>query len=306
MRRSAETLTSVGNALFQAGEGLRELDAGGWHGPATDAFHDYFDGEPARWLTSGDAFHHAAEALVSYAEVFDWAQREAEHAAVVWEHGRRISEQALARYQADAARAEAQAQREGAPTPDLPFTDPGQQLREAAHQQLDRARQQLQEAGNRAQAAVAGARDQAPTAPTLVEQAATFVGEIGGGIGAAATEAASFIGTISPHHLITDPAQYGQDMADLASGIKAAATHPVSFTKPLWTGTPGPEIPGVHWVSSLLTERSPPEPSAPERPSAQRARAEQPSRQHNRATGHPPPARLQDEIWRSHWPRKAR
>lgn len=113
LRRSADTLTRMGNALIQAGEGLRKLDTGGWHGPAADAFHEYFDGEPTRWLTSGDAFHQAAAALTDYIPVFEWAQREAEQAAAVWEHGKKLSDDAFAQYQADVARAEEQAHRDG-------------------------------------------------------------------------------------------------------------------------------------------------------------------------------------------------
>lgn len=244
LRRSAETLTRMGNALVQAGEGLRKLDTGGWHGPAADAFHEYFDGEPARWLASGDAFHQAAQALTDYTAVFEWAQREAEQAAFVWEQGKKLSEDAFAKYQADVAQAEAQARQSGSVPPELPWNDPGQALRDAANEQLNRARQQLKEAGDRAQGLVAAARDQAPSAPNLFEQLATFGGEFGKGVGAAATEAASFIGTISPIRLITDPVQYGKDMSDLAGGLKAAVTNPASFAKAAvdwdtWSRNPG-------------------------------------------------------------------
>ncbi|MGI8312907.1 putative T7SS-secreted protein [Saccharopolyspora hattusasensis] len=260
LQRSADTLTRIGNALVQAGEGLRKLDTGGWHGPAADAFHEYFDGEPARWLASGDAMHQAARALTDYIAVFGWAQREAEQAAFVWEHGKKLSEDAYAKYRGDVARAEAQARQTGSAPPSLPWNDPGQALRDAANDQRNRARQQLKEAGDRAQALVAAARDQAPAAPNLFEQVASFAGEFGKGVGAAATEAASFIGTISPTRLITDPAQYGRDMAALGDGVKAAATNPVAFAKAAvdwdtWSRNPGRAL-GKLGFDGLLTAGS--------------------------------------------------
>lgn len=116
------------------------------------------------------------------------------------------------------------------------------------------------EAGDRAQALVAKARDQAPEAPNLFEQVASFAGEFGKGVGAAATETASFIGTVSPTRLITDPVQYSQDMSNLAGGLKTAATNPVAFVKTAvdwdtWARNPGRAL-GELTFDGLLTAGS--------------------------------------------------
>lgn len=109
---------------------MTRLDAGGWSGQAADGFHAFFDGEPARWIKSGDAFHAAAGALGNYATTLEWAQRQADEAIALWEQGQAATEQAKPA-QAQANQQAAAATAAGTPTmaAAVPFSDPGEEPR---------------------------------------------------------------------------------------------------------------------------------------------------------------------------------
>ncbi len=77
LRGTARSLSTYGDTLTQAGNGLKKIDDGGWTGPAGDAFRSAFDGEPARWITCGESFLSARDALNTYADTLGWAQNEA-------------------------------------------------------------------------------------------------------------------------------------------------------------------------------------------------------------------------------------
>jgi hypothetical protein len=95
VRTTASGFTVFGDALVTAGEGLKRIDTeDGWKGNAADKFREAFDGEPKRWITSGDAFHDAAAALTSYAGTLEWAQGQAAEAATLWKEGQEATQQA--------------------------------------------------------------------------------------------------------------------------------------------------------------------------------------------------------------------
>lgn len=128
VRQSAVTMTHSATALSATGGGLKKIDVGGWVGQAADRFREVFDAEPGRWVTAGDAFTDASEALVGYAHTLEWAQGQATEAITLWEHGQDLT-------------------------------------RQAAREKLDHARQLLDDAGDYAERIVALARDKAPPMP---------------------------------------------------------------------------------------------------------------------------------------------
>jgi hypothetical protein len=79
----AGVLGGVGAAFEEIGVGFREIDDGGWRGPAADAFRGLFERQPKRFLEAADAFVGAAVALDSYAAALSWAQRQAGEAVAL-------------------------------------------------------------------------------------------------------------------------------------------------------------------------------------------------------------------------------
>ncbi|WP_372342338.1 putative T7SS-secreted protein [Streptomyces sp. KL109B] len=99
MQATVRLLTQFGQTLTRVGSGLRRLDHGGWKGQAADAFHRFYDEEPKRWITCGDAFHDAAQALNSYSHTLTRAQGQAREAISLWEQGERQTQRARAAYE---------------------------------------------------------------------------------------------------------------------------------------------------------------------------------------------------------------
>ncbi|MFF5295661.1 WXG100 family type VII secretion target [Paractinoplanes globisporus] len=140
---TAQQLRARGDALHEAGTGLRRIDTGdGWSGRAADAFRARFQGQPGRWLEAGDCFHSAADALTSYSGTLTWAQREAARAIAQWNAGQ------------DAA----------------------------ARDTLDNARHQLDGAGDAAAGTVGSARDRAPEKPGFWSKVGDFFEDVGAGL----------------------------------------------------------------------------------------------------------------------------
>jgi hypothetical protein len=77
---TAASLGKFGDVLIRAGNGLRDIDDGGWTGTAADGFHRFFDNEPTRWFTCSDCFRSARDALDRYNETLQWTQGEAKQA----------------------------------------------------------------------------------------------------------------------------------------------------------------------------------------------------------------------------------
>lgn len=164
-------LRDYGDALHEAGTGLKRIDTTeGWSGKAADQFRAVFDGEPTKWLTAGDCFHDAAQAMNSYASTLRWAQSEAEEAIRLWDEAEADTARAKAEHQRAVQHEEQQAQQRSAAgthtTPrDIPFSDPGQNKRDAARHRLNEARSQLRSAGDAAAQKVGSVRDKAPEKP---------------------------------------------------------------------------------------------------------------------------------------------
>lgn len=76
-----------GEAMENAGNGLKRIDGGAWIGAAGNAFREAFSYEPGRWFAAGDAFEATATALSDYAGTLRWAQGQAADAAWLWDQG---------------------------------------------------------------------------------------------------------------------------------------------------------------------------------------------------------------------------
>jgi hypothetical protein len=175
VRQTSQNLTTYGDALHDAGQGLHRIDTSqGWSGPAADAFRAVFDGQPNKWIDAGDAFHTAAAALDTYAGTLTWAQQQAADAIRLWNQGQATTDAAVAAHAHAVQQAQAGAMASGSmPVPMLPFADPGAAQRSTAQDLLNRARSQLLSAGNTAADAIGHARDQAPQKPASGTRSAT-------------------------------------------------------------------------------------------------------------------------------------
>ncbi|MGW3273881.1 putative T7SS-secreted protein [Streptomyces kronopolitis] len=172
---TARLLTQFGQTLSRVGLGLRDLDHGGWKGKAADAFHSFYDGEPKRWITCGDAFHDAARSLTSYSNTLAWAQEQADQAISLWEHGEQQTRQAKATYERAAQQAQEQGSGVDGASALAPFSDPGEATREQARSLLHQGRSQVQANGSRSAGVVARAKEAAPPEPSLWDKAANAV-----------------------------------------------------------------------------------------------------------------------------------
>ncbi|WP_190812609.1 putative T7SS-secreted protein [Saccharopolyspora pogona] len=152
----AQQMTTYGDALHDAGAGLRSIDTTeGWSGAAADSFREVFDGEPPKWSEAGDAFHDGAGALTGYASTLSWAQTQAQDAIRLWDEGEAATQSAKAEHDQAVGQAEQDAAARttnGPPAtaPSIPFNDPGEAKRAEARRILDRARGQLRSAGDAA------------------------------------------------------------------------------------------------------------------------------------------------------------
>jgi uncharacterized protein YukE len=180
----AWSLTQYGDVLREAGEGLSRIDTtSGWSGPAAAAFRKVFDGQPGKWTQAGDAFHHAANALDSYAAALTWAQQEAARAISLWAGGK-------------------------------PY-------RQAAQSVLSSARDQLDAAGNKAAGIVGHARDQAPPKPGFWSQVGSVFSDAGHDVAHAGETAIDDLASLG-NAAITDPGALAAAVGGTAlAGISA-------------------------------------------------------------------------------------
>jgi type VII secretion system ESX-1 substrate len=225
-------LRRYGDLLAEAGKGLQRIDtAGGWSGPAADAFRGVFDGQPRKWLQAGTAFHAAADALNSYAESLTWAQGQAGTAIGQWNGGDH----------------------------------------QAANGTLSRAEGQLTAAGSTAATAIGRARDLAPPKPGLwsrighdIGTALSDAGHFAEDVGTTVLSATASVGNAMLH----DPGSVGEMLAGTAvmalgaggevggfaldiTGIGAALGVPVGVVSTaVMAGGAGLAVTGMHTVAS--------------------------------------------------------
>jgi uncharacterized protein YukE len=264
---TAGSFQVYGNMLHDAGAGLQRIDtADGWRGQAGDAFRKVFHGQPSKWVTAGDCFHQASQALDSYAGTLAWAQQQAAVAVQQWNAGQAATHTAQTRHAQDVATAQQQAQAAGVPAPDIPFVDPGEAQRQAAQQTLQRARDQVKSAAATANHAVGQARDKAPQKPG-------FWDKVGGAldsawhdvenVGATAVNDLASLGNAAIHHpgdvagvlgglLLTDISAVGEGggLALDATGVGAIAGVPINVVSAAGI-TAGVGITGVSMANMM-------------------------------------------------------
>jgi hypothetical protein len=191
---TAHALRSRGDALRGAATGLLRIDTtDGWSGAAADAFRAKFRGHPDRWLAAGDCFHAAADALDTYVKTLTGAQDCAANAITQWNAAQATTRQAASRH--------AQAERLAGHA--VPFDDPGEPGRRAAHATLDDARRELLNAGTAAAAVVGAARDRAPNRPGVWSRAGDLLADVGAGletVGGHVVNGLASLGTAAMHH----------------------------------------------------------------------------------------------------------
>lgn len=156
IEENARVLQGRANSAAQAGQGLLAVDTGAWKGKAANEFHDKFTYEPRKWFYGEDALESGAEALTGYAETLRWAQVQATEAIARWNQSQAATQQAKDGHD----KATKQNQEQNQPPPP-PFSDPGEQHRQAAREILQNARQQLRGAGDEAASVLKGYAEKA-------------------------------------------------------------------------------------------------------------------------------------------------
>ena len=188
-RAVARSMIAFAGNLSEAGDGLARISTPeGWGGEAADTFRDRFATQPPAWQDAGAAFTVASRALDIYAEILEWAQRQAGEAARVFGEAQR------------ATSAPAQ-------------VDHGEAGRTQAHDMLNQARGQVAVAGEDAARVLDEAAAGAPSSTSFWGDVGEVFADLGEGavdIGRDAVNAAASLGNAAINH----PA----DVAAMAGG----------------------------------------------------------------------------------------
>ncbi|RJQ81839.1 hypothetical protein D5S17_04510 [Pseudonocardiaceae bacterium YIM PH 21723] len=254
LRGTIANFQKFGIALSNAGQSLRTLDDGGWKGPAADAFHGIFDGQPSKWIECGDAFHDAGKVLADFVGTLEWAQGQAAEAIEQWTKAEAATAQARSQNESANKQAQGQAESSGGTFVPIPFNDPGEALRAAARDTLNRARTQLNHSGEDAARVVAAARDKAPPRPDIWDKIGEALEDFGDGLWQWTKDTGELLWMLDPAHIFVDPGEYFDGLGRLATGIASAAAHPLDTAKAMlnleelqrnparWLGHTGPDI----------------------------------------------------------------
>ncbi|NHC12938.1 putative T7SS-secreted protein [Motilibacter deserti] len=190
VRAKAGVARQKGASFRQVGESLAKVTTDGWTGRAADTFRDKFDAEPERWHKAGAGFERAAAALEGWADALADAQARAEWAEGEYARGEQVTRDARAAYDADVARArrevaDAAAQGTTLTLTIIPFSDPGQGVRDGALAELASARAALDAAAHECAGEVRAGCADAPDKRNWLESAAAAVGGVFVGAGEA-------------------------------------------------------------------------------------------------------------------------
>jgi hypothetical protein len=180
VRARAAVMAQKGSAFQAVADALETVTTGGWTGRAADRFRERFDAEPGRWRDAGDGWVGAARALEVYADALAHAQERAASCAAEHARGEEVSARARSAYDADVARVrrEVAAARAGGELVTLtivPFSDPGQAIRDGARAELDAARADLRAAAGVCAHEVRRGCDAAPPERNWFESGLRFV-----------------------------------------------------------------------------------------------------------------------------------
>lgn len=189
----AAAMRAEADRYGQVAAGLRSITTDGWTGRAADRFRTRFEVEPGRWDTASTGWRTSATALTTYAGVLRQAQAEAAAATTDHANADTTTRDARAAYDADVARGRAEQQAslaQGIPydLTILPFTDPGEPLRQAARARYEQARASVEAAAVTAAGQVRTGCAGAPESRNWLETGAAFVGGVLLGAGEAVVD----------------------------------------------------------------------------------------------------------------------
>jgi hypothetical protein len=169
---NATALQARASHVERAGDGLADIDAGGWRGTAADEFHDKFSYESNRWYSAANSLATAGDSLTTYGHALEWAQGRAAEAIRLWDEAEAESARAYGAYQQAVARA----------IPGqlvAPFLDTGEPGRQAACDTLRIARDQVETAGNAAVRFLGQEADAAPEKSSWLDKVGDFAKNMG-------------------------------------------------------------------------------------------------------------------------------
>ena len=186
IRSRARTTSDKGQVFYDTGDALSRIDTSGWTGRAADAFREAHDLEPERWIKAGNGFRKAGAALLTYADAVEEAQSVAEWAEGEYARGEDVTADARAAYDADVADARHKlATGVYSSLTIVPFSDPGQAIRDNAVAEFNEAKATLENAAHVCAGQVRAGCADAPEEPNWFESGLKFVGGILEGAGEA-------------------------------------------------------------------------------------------------------------------------
>ncbi|NEA76604.1 putative T7SS-secreted protein [Streptomyces sp. SID13588] len=250
IQETAGHLRKFGSSFGDVHRGLTRLDPGNWQGEGADAFRVKFEAHPKKWLQGADACLQAAEALGRFADIVDWAQRQAQTAIDTYRQGKDAHKKAVdayntkvGAYNTDLASYQHLVNGEGDPgrppvAPD-PFHDPGATAIAEAKEILTEARRQRDAVADEARIAIDAAAELAPAKPEFTDrmsgdlQDVLVQGEVealhyGGGLVRSVTDATKFVRGLNPWdtYNVTHPAEYLTHLDSTVAGLVTMAYHP--------------------------------------------------------------------------------
>jgi len=215
----AATTRSKGHSFLDVADALSRVSTEGWTGRAAELFREAHDAEPHRWREAGDGFLSAAQAFEAWADSLESAQAAAHWAETEYARGDAVTAQARASYDADVAGkrhevANLAAQGIAVTLTILPFTDPGQPIRDAALAAFAAAQAELDRAAAHCADRLRAACAHAPEKRNWLESGLAFVAGIWIGTGEALLALIELGGTFTWKPLL--------DLIDVASGRMTA------------------------------------------------------------------------------------
>ncbi|MFI1284626.1 putative T7SS-secreted protein [Streptomyces sp. NPDC020858] len=247
IRASAKHFTDFQAAFDRVGQGMRALDSGHWKGQAADAFREKFAMHPTDWLHASDACESAGGALSRFAEMVEWAQKQAQEAIELHKAAVKASQEAHEAHLKNQAAYEAASKAGNNPGPvPVEGADPGEAARNRAKEILDEARRQRDEAATTVERTLKAAMEHAPAEPPQTDRLLAgirdyagselvelnhFVGGIAKGT-AGTLNFARGLNPFDPYNL-THPADYQQNLSMTLAGLVSTAAHPERIPGPL-------------------------------------------------------------------------
>ncbi|MEU9303070.1 putative T7SS-secreted protein [Streptomyces sp. NPDC048269] len=247
IRESAKHFTDFHAAFDRVGQGMKALDSGHWKGQAADAFREKFAMHPTDWLHAADACEAAGGVLERYAEVVEWAQKQAQQAVDLHKAAVKASNDAREAYaeKAGAHETAVKAGKDPGPKP-VQGADPGEAARDRAHEILNEARRQRDDAAASVQKILEAALAHAPAEPSAADRAkaglldyqqsqVVELTHVMGGVVKGTAGILSFARGLHPNdpYNLSHPAEYEQNLNMTLAGLVSTASHPERIPGPM-------------------------------------------------------------------------